>query len=113
MGLVAIFTAVDAAKREKLERIDHPSALGDQAHFTREAEFPLRAKVVDWEGEPLYRAQKALSNRDDWRMEPVGREDSGQWMLYRLSRTKSPAEPGTLFLKVDSESYMALRPSAG
>ncbi len=110
-GVVAGFTVIDQQRRESLEIVTLPTALGDDGLFEKEETFPPGAEVVRLGGKPLFRLSEGLTGKRAWLMQEGQWDDSKRWLVYRETLPKgSPRElnPNHFFLKIGKDQFLRL-----
>ncbi len=108
---VAAYTAWDSTRRERIEGIVLPSALGDENLYPLPAAMTPGSPIVSMDGQTLFLAHDETYRELEWLMLPVGCDDSGQWMVYREVPRKGDEiqpDPDLRFLKTGPREFLVL-----
>src|SRR5438309_9016306 len=82
-ALIMAFAIYDKSQRAVLERVEEPTAVGDNAWFHPPEKFDSSAVFATYEGQPLYPTGADRYDLRDSKMIKVGMDDSKSFWIYK------------------------------
>jgi hypothetical protein len=108
-GFIAQILLVRTDRRTALEEVQFPTAVGDTSYFPVPEGLAAGDLLVRFEGRVLVAATGKIENMPGFRLDRVGRDETGRFAIYRLNERKNGAEEGFLFLKTGPKHFLAVR----
>ena len=108
-ALVLVFTARDSGRVAELERFEQTTAVGDTNYFIIPSPPPdPPAAIVQFEGKAWAPVDFHTQDPRDTQMLRVGRDTATGLALYRPRAT---TKAGELFVKIEPNGHLRLRPT--
>lgn len=108
-ALIALFSAVDAMKKDDLESFEQPTALGDTAFYDTEVPaYDPGQPILRFEGREIFRRRRKMLTRYDKYMYKVGRDEGDRYFLYQYENPRwgLTTGEGIYYLKAGDGSYV-------
>ena len=108
-GFVLQILLVRADRRTALEEVQFPTAAGDYDFFPVPGNLAAGDVVARFEGRSLVAAVDTTENMPGFRLDRLGKEETGKFEVYRLREGEDGADKGLLFLKTGPKRFLAVR----
>lgn len=108
-GFILQILLVRADRRTALEEVQFPTAAGDSSYFPVPENLTASNPLVRFKGRMLVAAQDKIKSIPGFRLDRVGKDETGRFQIYRLREGEEGAEEGLFFLKTGPKKFLPIR----
>ncbi len=108
-GFTVQILLVRADRRTALEAVEFPTAAGDTNFFPVPEGLAVGDPVVRFEDRAMVAAVDKIENMPGFRLDRLGKDETGRYSIYRLREGEDGAEKGFLFLKTGPKKFLPVR----